>query len=115
MTWQRVLLLLVTVGAAFVGPVTAQDFDDVVVETVAVGDGVWMLKGRGGNIGVSSGDDGVLLIDDQYAPLTAKIRAAVGQISDKVIREVAWEVIPDLAEALIKKEIEKLREELQKL
>ena len=47
-----------------------------------------MLKGRGGNIGVSAGDDGVLLIDDQYAPLTAKIRAAVGQISDKPIRFV---------------------------
>jgi CheY-like chemotaxis protein len=39
----------------------------------------------------------------------------IAQISDKVIREVAWEVIPDLAEAIIKKEIERLKAELAKL
>jgi glyoxylase-like metal-dependent hydrolase (beta-lactamase superfamily II) len=88
MTWQRVLLLVVATAAASTGPATAQEFDDVAIETVAVGDGVWMLEGRGGNLGVSAGDDGVLLIDDQYAPLTAKIRAAVGQISDEPIRFV---------------------------
>jgi glyoxylase-like metal-dependent hydrolase (beta-lactamase superfamily II) len=88
MNWRHVLLLVVAAGVASVGPMTAQEFDDVVVETVAVGEGVWMLKGRGGNIGVSAGDDGVLLIDDQYAPLTAKIRAAVAQISDQPIRFV---------------------------
>jgi CheY-like chemotaxis protein len=38
----------------------------------------------------------------------------VAQISEKVVREVAWEVIPDLAEALIKKEIERLKDELQR-
>ena len=38
----------------------------------------------------------------------------VAQISEKVVREVAWEVIPDLAEALIKKEIERLKAELQR-
>jgi hypothetical protein len=36
-------------------------------------------------------------------------------VSDKVVREIAWEVIPDLAEALIKREIERLKDELQKL
>jgi hypothetical protein len=39
----------------------------------------------------------------------------VGQVSEKVVREIAWEVIPDLAEALIKQEIARLKEELQKL
>jgi cyclase len=88
MTWQRVLLFVVAAVAASAGPATTQEFDDVAIETVAVGDGVWMLRGRGGNIGVSAGDDGVLLIDDQYAPLTAKIKAAVERISDKPIRFV---------------------------
>jgi hypothetical protein len=37
----------------------------------------------------------------------------VSQISEKVVREVAWEVIPDLAEAIIRKEIERLKAELQ--
>jgi glyoxylase-like metal-dependent hydrolase (beta-lactamase superfamily II) len=45
-----------------------------------------MLAGEGGNIGVSAGDDGVFLIDDEYAPLTDKIRAAVATISPRPIR-----------------------------
>jgi len=63
-------------------------FDDVEIKTVAVGDGVWMLEGRGGNIGVSAGEDGVVLIDDQFAPLSDKIRAAVKSIVDQPIRFV---------------------------
>jgi glyoxylase-like metal-dependent hydrolase (beta-lactamase superfamily II) len=47
-----------------------------------------MLVGSGGNIGVSSGSDGVLIIDDQYAPLTEKIRAAVAAISKDPVRFV---------------------------
>ena len=47
-----------------------------------------MLTGAGGNIGVSAGPDGVFLVDDQYAPLTDKIQAAVAAISDKPIRFV---------------------------
>jgi glyoxylase-like metal-dependent hydrolase (beta-lactamase superfamily II) len=47
-----------------------------------------MLIGSGGNIGVSSGGDGVLIIDDQYAPLTDKIRAAIAAISKDPIRFV---------------------------
>jgi glyoxylase-like metal-dependent hydrolase (beta-lactamase superfamily II) len=47
-----------------------------------------MLVGRGGNIGVSAGADGVFLVDDQYAPLTDKIRAAVASIDPRPIRFV---------------------------
>lgn len=65
-----------------------QDMSDVEVETHLAGNGVWMLVGRGGNIGVSAGEDGVFLIDDQYAPLTEKIRAAVAKINDRPIRFV---------------------------
>jgi glyoxylase-like metal-dependent hydrolase (beta-lactamase superfamily II) len=65
-----------------------QDMNDVEIETHLAGDGVWMLVGRGGNIGVSAGEDGIFLIDDQYAPLTEKIRAAVARINDRPIRFV---------------------------
>jgi glyoxylase-like metal-dependent hydrolase (beta-lactamase superfamily II) len=70
-------------------PVAAQhDFDEVEVKTHEVADGIAMLEGAGGNIGVSAGEDGVILIDDQYAPLTEKIQAAVRKISDRPIRFV---------------------------
>jgi glyoxylase-like metal-dependent hydrolase (beta-lactamase superfamily II) len=65
-----------------------QDFSKVQIQTVDVAPGVHMLVGAGGNIGVSSGGDGVLIIDDQYAPLTEKIRAAVSAISSDPIRFV---------------------------
>jgi glyoxylase-like metal-dependent hydrolase (beta-lactamase superfamily II) len=65
-----------------------QDFSKVEVTATKLAEGVHVLFGEGGNIGVSSGKDGVLLIDDQYAPLTPKIRAAVSSISDQPIRFV---------------------------
>ena len=70
--------------------VTAQDdkFKDVQIKTVSVTENIFMLLGEGGNIGVSIGDDGVFLIDDQFAPLTEKIKAAIAKLSDKAIRFV---------------------------
>jgi len=65
-----------------------QDFSKVQIQTVDVAPGVHMLIGSGGNIGVSSGSDGVLIIDDQYAPLTERIRAAVSAIHKDPIRFV---------------------------
>jgi cyclase len=64
------------------------NFDSVQVATVRVAGGVYMLTGAGGNIGVSVGDNGVFLVDDQYAPLTPKIVAAVKAIRDAPIRFV---------------------------
>jgi len=61
---------------------------DVQIRTVDVAPGVHMLTGEGGNIGVSTGPDGVIVIDDQFAPLSAKIRAAVAAISDAPLRFV---------------------------
>ena len=55
-------------------------------ETVKAAENVHMLLGSGGNIGVCTGDDGVFLVDDQFAPLTEKIKAAIGKISNKDIR-----------------------------
>ena len=65
-----------------------QDFSQVEITTTKVADGLFMLEGSGGNIGVSVGEDGVFLIDDQYAPLTEKIVAAVRRIDDGPIRFV---------------------------
>lgn len=65
-----------------------QDFSKVEVTSQKVADGVYMLTGAGGNIGVSVGADTVFLVDDQYAPLTPKIKAAVAALSDKPVRFV---------------------------
>jgi|CXWL01.1.fsa_nt_gi glyoxylase-like metal-dependent hydrolase (beta-lactamase superfamily II) len=64
------------------------DLSKVEVKTTRLAEGLHVLFGAGGNIGVSSGKDGVFLIDDQYAPMTTKIKAAVAGISDKAIRFV---------------------------
>jgi glyoxylase-like metal-dependent hydrolase (beta-lactamase superfamily II) len=63
-----------------------QDFSKVQIQTIAVAEGVYMLAGRGGNIGLSVGRDGAFLIDDQYAPLTDKILAAIAAVTDKPVR-----------------------------
>jgi len=61
---------------------------DVQITSVDVADNIYMLMGQGGNIGVSVGVDGVFLVDDQFAPLTEKIKAAVAKLSDQAIRFV---------------------------
>ncbi len=62
--------------------------DNVTVTTTKVTDSIYMLQARGGNIGVSIGDDGVFMIDDQFAPLTNKITAAIAELTDQPIRFV---------------------------
>ena len=63
-----------------------QDFSNVKIETIPVAKGVYMLVGSGGNLGLSVGEDGAFLIDDQYAPLTDKILNAIAAVTDKPIR-----------------------------
>jgi cyclase len=65
-----------------------QNFDTVQVRTERVADGLYMLQARGGNIGLSVGADGAFLVDDQYAPLTPKILAAIRAITDQPVRFV---------------------------
>ena len=79
-----VIAVAALVGAA--AAVAQQDMSKIEIQTSQVGPQVWMLKGAGGNIGVFAGPDGVVLIDDQFAPLSDKIKAAVAKISDKPIR-----------------------------
>jgi glyoxylase-like metal-dependent hydrolase (beta-lactamase superfamily II) len=74
---------------ALADPLAAQqNFDSVRIVVQPVADGVHMLVGSGGNLGLSSGPDGVFLIDDQYAPLTERIVAAIRSVSDGPIRFV---------------------------
>lgn len=58
-------------------------FDNVEIKTTKLSDHVYMLVGAGGNIGVSVGEDGVFVIDDQFAPLSDKILAEIKTLSDK--------------------------------
>ncbi len=57
--------------------VAQQDFSAVQIESMEVADGLHMLIGQGGNIALSTGDDGALIVDTQFAPLSDKIQAAV--------------------------------------
>ena len=67
-------------------PVFAQDFSKVEIRTTKLSDAVYMMQGAGGNLGLSAGDDAVVLIDDQFAPLTEKITAAIAKITPKPVR-----------------------------
>lgn len=79
--------LLLTVSLLLAVSAQAQtDFSKVEVKATKVAGNVYMLEGAGGNIGVSVGDDGLLIVDDQFAPLADKIRAALKGIADKKLR-----------------------------
>jgi cyclase len=82
---KKFLLLLVLI--VFAGAAQAQtDFSKVQMKATKVAGNVYMLEGAGGNIGVSVGDDGLLIVDDQFAPLADKIRAALKGLADKKLR-----------------------------
>jgi glyoxylase-like metal-dependent hydrolase (beta-lactamase superfamily II) len=80
----RILGILLAAASAIVA--AQPNFDAVQIKTHKVAEGIYALEGEGGNIGVSIGEDGIFLIDDQYAPLTPKILAAIRALSDKPIR-----------------------------
>jgi cyclase len=63
-----------------------QDLSKVEIQTEKLADTVYMMTGAGGNLGVSVGEDGVFLIDDQFAPLTPKIQEAIAKLSAKPVK-----------------------------
>ena len=73
-------------AAAFGTPASRQQGAPPELRTEKVADGIYMLVGQGGNIGVSVGEDAVFLVDDQYAPATEPIRRAVAAIGKGDIR-----------------------------
>ena len=78
------------VGLLLISPALAlaQDFSEVQITTTPVRGSIHMLQGSGGNIGVSIGDDGTFIIDDQFAPLTEKIQAAIRTLTPNPVRFV---------------------------
>ena len=84
---KRVFVPLVLFVFAISANAQQTDWSKVEVKATKVAGNVYMLTGAGGNIGVSVGDDGILIVDDQYAPLADKIRASLkGIAADKKLR-----------------------------
>src|SRR5271170_1680012 len=67
-----------------------QDFSQVQIKVTKVSGNIYMLEGEGGNIAASVGEDGIVIVDDQFAPLADKIQAALKnlKITDKPVRFV---------------------------
>lgn len=68
--------------------VAQQDFSKVEIKTTKVSGSIYMLEGSGGNIGVCAGEDGIVIVDDQYAPLANKIKEALKGMSNKPLKFV---------------------------
>lgn len=66
----------------------SQNFDSVEIKTTRLTESIYMLEGSGGNIGVLVGNDGIVIIDDQFAQLTEKIKKALAAISHKPVKFV---------------------------
>lgn len=81
--WPAIGLISIFLSAVIAD---AQDFDAVEIKVHHVAGQVYYIEGLGGNIGLFIGDDGVFLIDDQFAALTDRIVAAIRTLSDKPIR-----------------------------
>jgi len=81
----RALLLLALLPVTLVAQ---QNFDTITIKTQPLRGGVYMLTGAGGNMGLSVGSDATFLVDDQFAPLTAKIQAAIGAVTPQPVRFV---------------------------
>lgn len=64
------------------------DFSKVQMKVTKVAGNVYMLEGSGGNIGASVGEDGIVIVDDQFAPLADKIKVALKGVTDKPVRFV---------------------------
>jgi cyclase len=86
-TLTSLIAILAAVGCA-AAQAQGEDYSKVVVEAQKLAEGVYMVTGAGGNIGASVGEDGIALIDDQFAPLTPKIQEALAKLSNKPIRFV---------------------------
>ena len=81
------LLLLIICFCATLA-VAQQDFSKVKIKASKVAGSVYMLEGAGGNIGVSIGEDGIVIVDDEFAPLAAKIKEALKDLTDKPLKFV---------------------------
>jgi len=84
----RFLVITLALGLAASAAAQQQDFSKVEVKAEKVAEGVYMLTGAGGNVGLSVGKSGAFVIDDQYAPLSDRILAAIKAITPDPVRFV---------------------------
>jgi len=86
----RGCFIAVAAIAALSIPAGAQqvDFSKIEIQTRSLGHGVYEMVGAGGNLGALAGDDGILMVDTEFAPLAEKIQAAAAKLSDKPIKYV---------------------------
>lgn len=85
----KALLQVLGAGCALALAAQAQpDLANVEIRTISVAGNVLMLEGAGGNIGVLTGEEGVLIVDHQFAPLAPKIEAAIGKLGSDPVRYV---------------------------
>lgn len=89
----RILLLVVLISCSSFIVVAQDDYSKVEIKATKVNGNIYMLEGAGGNIGVSVGPDGILIVDDQFAPLAEKIKIALQQLGEgklKFILNTHW-------------------------
>jgi cyclase len=84
----RSIGLVGIVSLLFCASASAQDFSKVEIKSTKVAGNIYMLEGAGGNIGVSVGSDGILIVDDQFAPLADKIKAALKTLGEGKLKFV---------------------------
>lgn len=82
------VLVVGAVSVLTASTLAAQNFDTVQVKITRVAGQVYMLEGSGGNIGLIVGDDATFVVDDQFAPLTPKILAAIRTVTPQPVRFV---------------------------
>ncbi|MCI0743893.1 MAG: MBL fold metallo-hydrolase [Verrucomicrobia subdivision 3 bacterium] len=80
---RRIGISFAAVLLASVSLLAQQDFSKVEIKSTHVAGNIHMLEGAGGNIGVSTGPDGILIVDDQFAPLAEKIDAALRKLDER--------------------------------
>ena len=84
----RITSAIVIAAVAALPALAQRDWSKVEIKATPVAGTVYMLEGAGGNIGVTIGEDGIVIIDDQFAPLAPKIKDAVAGLSDKPVKFV---------------------------
>ncbi|MEI9805322.1 MAG: MBL fold metallo-hydrolase [Pseudolabrys sp.] len=67
-------------------PPVGPDFSKIEVKTIDLGNRTWMLEGAGGNVTVAAGDDGIIMVDGQFAPMHDKLKAAIATLSPQPIK-----------------------------
>jgi cyclase len=84
----RKVLVILSVSVAVSAFAQERDFSKVQMKVIKVAGNVYMLQGAGGNIGVSVGDDGIVIVDDQFAGMAPKIKEALKAITTKPVKYV---------------------------